>query len=98
MLVMFSSTYICESAFSIMKQIKSNIQNRMTDETLDACLCLSATDIKANIDTIIKIKKQLIVLPLCWSVVYFFFFWKQSLSWVIGKQKAFKLYSNPKLC
>ena len=28
-------TYICESAFSIMLQIKINTQNRMADQTLD---------------------------------------------------------------
>ena len=55
---MFSSTNICESAFTIMKQIKSNTRNKMADETLDACLCLSAIKIKADIDTIIKIKIQ----------------------------------------
>ena len=32
-------TYICESAFSIMKLIKSNT-NRMANKTLDACVRL----------------------------------------------------------
>ena len=41
----------------------------MGDETLDACLRLPTSEIKADIDTI---KKQCIVLLLCQSAVYFF--------------------------
>ena len=33
---MFISTYICQNAFLIMKQIKSNTRNRRADETLEA--------------------------------------------------------------
>ncbi|XP_076804676.1 general transcription factor II-I repeat domain-containing protein 2-like [Clavelina lepadiformis] len=53
---MFGSTYICESTFSIMKRLKSDTRNRMADETLDACLRLSTTEFKAEIDTICKSK------------------------------------------
>ena len=44
----------------------------MADENLDAYLCLSTTEIKADIDAIIKIKKQPIVLLLSWCIVHFF--------------------------
>ena len=48
--------YICESAFSIMKQTKSSTRNRMADETLDASLRLSTTEIKADIDIRLMLK------------------------------------------
>jgi len=54
----FGSMYICESAYSTMKRLKSDTRNRMADETLNACLRLSTTEIKADIDTITKTKKQ----------------------------------------
>ena len=47
---MFGSTYTCESIFSCMKG------NRMSDETLDARLRLSTSEIEANLDTIVKSK------------------------------------------
>ena len=53
---MFGSTYICESIFSCMKRLKSDERNRMSDETLDARLRLSTSEIEANIDTIVKSK------------------------------------------
>ena len=55
---MFGSTYICESTFSCMKQLKSDAWNRMSDETLDACLRLSTSEIEVNIDTSSQIKKN----------------------------------------
>ena len=54
---MSGSTYNYESAFSIMKRIKSNARNRTADEIVDACLRLFI-EIKVDIDTTIKIKKQ----------------------------------------
>ena len=89
------SRRIYESIFSIMKRIKSNTRNRMADETPDACLRLSTTEIKANIDTIIKIKKKLIVLLFCWYVVYCFC--QKLISLVVGKRRASN-YPYPKLC
>ena len=53
---MFGSTHICESIFSCMKRFKNDERNRMSDETLDARLRLSISEIKANIDTIVKSK------------------------------------------
>ena len=53
---MFSSSYICESIFACMKRLKSDERNRMNDETLDARLRLSTSEIEANIDTIVKSK------------------------------------------
>ena len=53
---MFGSTYICESIFSCMKQLKSDEWNRMSDEILDARLRLSTSKIEANIDNIVKPK------------------------------------------
>ena len=53
---MFGSTYICECIFSCMKRLKSDERNRMSDETLDARLRLSTSEIEANIDTMVKSK------------------------------------------
>ena len=48
---MFGSTYICESAFSVMK---SNARNRLADETLDARLRLATTKVDVDIERLIK--------------------------------------------
>jgi len=40
---MFGSTYVFESTFSTMKQVKSKNTNRMADETLDDSLRLVST-------------------------------------------------------
>ncbi|CAG9791321.1 unnamed protein product [Diatraea saccharalis] len=40
---LFGSTYLCESAFSEMKIIKSKYRNRLTDEHLSSCLRLALT-------------------------------------------------------
>jgi len=37
------NTYVCESIFSTMKQVKFENRNRMADETLDDSLRLAAT-------------------------------------------------------
>ena len=39
-----------------MKRLKSDERNRMIDETLDARLRLSTSQIEANIDTVVKSK------------------------------------------
>ena len=54
MLSMFSSTYICESTFSVMKRLKSSTRNRLGDETLDACLQLSTTNIDVDIERLLQ--------------------------------------------
>jgi len=33
--LMFGNTYLCESTFSIIKQVKSKNRNQMADKTLD---------------------------------------------------------------
>ena len=38
---MFGCTYVCESTFSTMKQVKSKNRNQMADETLDDSLRLT---------------------------------------------------------
>ena len=54
MLSMFGSTYICESTFSVMKRLKSSTRNRLGDETLDACLRLSTTNIDVDIERLLQ--------------------------------------------
>jgi len=39
----FRSTYVCESTFSTMRQVKSKNRNRMADKTQDDILRLAAT-------------------------------------------------------
>ena len=41
---LFGSTYLCESAFSEMKIIKSKYRNRLTDEHLTSCLRLALSN------------------------------------------------------
>jgi len=41
---MLGNTYVYESTFSTMKQVKSKSRNRMADETLDDNLRLAATN------------------------------------------------------
>ena len=55
---MFRSTYVCESAFSTMKLVKSRNKNRMVNQTLDNCLRLSTTSIDIDIETIVSEKPQ----------------------------------------
>lgn len=40
---LFGSTYLCESAFSLMKIIKSKYRSTMTDHHLEACLRLATS-------------------------------------------------------
>ena len=54
MLSMFNSSYICESTFSVMKRLKSSTRNRLGDETLDACLRLSITNIDVDIERLLQ--------------------------------------------
>jgi len=46
----FSSTYSCESLFSEMNFIKSDLRNRLTDECSAACTLLKVTDYEPNIN------------------------------------------------
>ena len=42
-LTMFGSTYACEQSFSHLKNIKTNLRSRLTDESLNACMKLNLT-------------------------------------------------------
>ena len=53
---MFGSTYMCESTFSTMKQIKSKNRNRMIDETLEDSLRLATTNFGIDVETIVSEK------------------------------------------
>ena len=44
LLSMFSSTYACESLFSVMNLIKSRSRSSLTDETSSSCICLKVTN------------------------------------------------------
>ena len=41
---MFGNTYVCESTFPAMKQVKSENRNRMADETPDHSLRIATND------------------------------------------------------
>jgi len=41
---MFGSTYVCESTFSTMKQVKSENRTRMADEKTDHSLRLATSN------------------------------------------------------
>jgi hypothetical protein len=58
MLSIFSSTYACESLFSIMNLIKSKERNGLTDETSAACVSLKITNYTPDIKTLSSKKQQ----------------------------------------
>lgn len=49
-LSIFSSTYLCDSLFSEMNFIKSDLKNRLTNECSAACILLKVTNYKPNIN------------------------------------------------
>lgn len=53
-LTMFGSTYSCEQSFSHLKNIKSNLRSRLTDESLNACVKLNLTKYQPDYKTISK--------------------------------------------
>ena len=55
---MFGSTYVCESTFSTMKQIKSKNRNRMVNETLENSLRLATTNVGIDVKTIVSDKPR----------------------------------------
>lgn len=57
MLCLFGSTYRCEQLFSSMKFTKNKYHSRLTDGHLEECLRLSASEIRPDIDNIVR-KKQ----------------------------------------
>lgn len=54
---LFGSTYICEQLFSRMKNVKSKLRNRISDTHLENSLRISTSDIKANVDRLVKEKQ-----------------------------------------
>ncbi|KAK9528354.1 hypothetical protein VZT92_012523 [Zoarces viviparus] len=53
-LTMFGSTYSCEQSFSHLKNIKSNLRSRLTDESLNACMKLNLTKYQPDYKAISK--------------------------------------------
>uniref|UniRef100_A0A8C5EAW6 HAT C-terminal dimerisation domain-containing protein n=1 Tax=Gouania willdenowi TaxID=441366 RepID=A0A8C5EAW6_GOUWI len=53
-LTMFGSTYSCEQSFSHLKNIKSNLRSRLTDESLNACIKLNLTKYQPDYKAISK--------------------------------------------
>lgn len=53
----FGSTYICEQFFSKMKNMKSKTRTRLTDRHLEETLRIATTQIKPDIETLIKQKQ-----------------------------------------
>ena len=51
-LTIFSSTYSCESLFSIMNNIKSDVRNRLADECGEACISLKLSNYDPGIDAL----------------------------------------------
>ncbi|XP_018316581.1 EPM2A-interacting protein 1 [Mycetomoellerius zeteki] len=56
---MFSSTYLCESAFSTLNIIKSNYRTTLSDATLLSVLRLARTEIPIDINEVILIEDEL---------------------------------------
>jgi len=55
---MFRITYVGESTFSTMKQVKSKNKNRMADETLDDSLRLATTNTGIDKERIVSEKPR----------------------------------------
>ncbi|GAA6228431.1 general transcription factor II-I repeat domain-containing protein 2-like [Lates japonicus] len=53
-LTVFGSTYACEQSFSHLKNIKSNLRSRLTDESLNACMKLNLTKYQPDYKAISK--------------------------------------------
>lgn len=53
-LTMFGSTYACEQSFSHLKNIKTNLRSRLTDESLNACMKLNLTKYQPDYKAISK--------------------------------------------
>lgn len=51
---MFPTTYICESSFSAMVQIKNKHRNKLTDAHLETLLKIKCYQKEINIDSVIN--------------------------------------------
>uniref|UniRef100_A0A3P8SBX7 HAT C-terminal dimerisation domain-containing protein n=1 Tax=Amphiprion percula TaxID=161767 RepID=A0A3P8SBX7_AMPPE len=56
-LSMFGSTYVCESSFSHMNAIKTNLRCSLHDSTLHNCLRIALTTYEPNVAAIVQNKK-----------------------------------------
>lgn len=54
---LFGSTYTCEQLFSRMKNMKSKMRTRLTDEHLENSLRIATSNIKTDIDKLVKNKQ-----------------------------------------
>lgn len=57
LLSLFGSTYVCETAFSALKQIKSKERNRIENASLESSLRLCLTELTVNIDSLVSEKQ-----------------------------------------
>ncbi|CAM5151232.1 unnamed protein product [Eretmochelys imbricata] len=58
-LVLFSSTYVCEQIFSLLNYNKSRYRSQLTDQHLSSVLRISTTRMKLDFDAIVKKGDQL---------------------------------------
>ena len=58
LLSVFSSTYSCESLFSVMNFVKSRNRSSLTDETSSACISLKVTKYKPDIHYLSSVMQQ----------------------------------------
>ena len=52
----FSSSYICEQAFSVMNLNKSKLRSRLSDEHLHAVMRVACSELDPNIDQLAAMK------------------------------------------
>ncbi|XP_029647241.1 uncharacterized protein LOC115221224 [Octopus sinensis] len=55
---MFSSTYACESLFSVINFVKSSNRSNLMDETSSACISLKVMKYKPNIKSLSSVMQQ----------------------------------------
>ena len=58
LLFIFSSTYACESLFSVMNFIKSRNRSSLTDETISLCISLKVTKYKPVVKSLSAVMQQ----------------------------------------
>jgi hypothetical protein len=54
LLTIFSSTYLCETLFSSLNDIKTDKRNRLADEICNSCLTLKCTQYEPQISNLIE--------------------------------------------
>jgi hypothetical protein len=53
----FGSTYRCEELFSLIKNVQLRTRTRLTDEHLEGCVRIAATEIKPDTEMLLKQKQ-----------------------------------------